>query len=65
MDKLGSSACVVAKKPCGSSLPLRIGFAALQQLAKAKLIENKPYSKMVQKNDSPLPHFLRDIHAHP
>jgi hypothetical protein len=42
MDKLGSGARVVAKKPCGSSLPLRNCSAALQQLAKAKLIENKP-----------------------
>jgi hypothetical protein len=56
MDIRGCSVCFVAKKPCGSSLPLRIRFAALQQLAKARLIENKPYSKMVQKNDPPLPH---------
>jgi hypothetical protein len=56
MDNRRCSARVVAKKPCGSTLPLRIRFAALQQLAMAKLIENKPYSKMVQKNDPPLPH---------
>jgi hypothetical protein len=42
MDNHRSGARVVAKKPCASNLPLRIGFAALQQLAKAKLIENKP-----------------------
>jgi len=42
MDNLGSRMRVVAKKPCASNLPLRIDFAALQQLAKAKLIENKP-----------------------
>jgi hypothetical protein len=42
MDNRGGGARVVAKKQCGSSLPLRIRFAALQQLAKAKLIENKP-----------------------
>jgi len=41
MDNREFGARVVAKKPCASNLPLRIGFAALQRLAKAKLIENK------------------------
>jgi hypothetical protein len=42
MDNRGAGARVVAKKPFASTLVLRIGFAALQRLAKAKLIENKP-----------------------
>jgi hypothetical protein len=42
MDYRWEVARVVAKKPCGFNLPLRITFVALHHLAKPKLIENKP-----------------------